>query len=356
MTPPNATMNPAADPALPIDLAKLAAWMDSQQLGGGPIEGARLLTGGTQNILLRFQRGGREYILRHPPANPRPQSNGIMEREARLLGALAETQVPHPALIAACTDQSVLGAVFYLMEPVDGFNPTVGLPPAVRDHPSLRRRMGFEIVDALGALALVDVEAVGLSDFGKLDGFLERQVGRWAGELESYARFGGWSGPAPLGDVDVIGGWLAAHLPSAMQPGIIHGDYHVGNVIYAESGELLAVVDWEMATLGDPLVDFGRFLVSWPDGGNARPFTMRVERLDGFPTKAELVERYAERTGRDLASLPWFEVLACYKLGILLEGTHARSQAGLADRATGERLHASAVALLDEARRIIGRN
>jgi aminoglycoside phosphotransferase (APT) family kinase protein len=352
MTQPSAMMSPA-DTALPIDLAKLAAWMDSWQLGDGPIEQARLLAGGTQNILMRFRRSEREYILRHPPANPRPQSNRIMEREARLLGALAGTRVPHPRLIAACTDQSVLGAVFYLMEPIDGFNPTVGLPPAVRDNPSLRHRMGIEIVDALGELALIDIGAVGLQGFGKLDGFLERQVGRWARELESCARFEGWSGSAPLGDVEVIGRWLAAHVPPTMQPGIIHGDYHVGNVIYAESGKLLAVVDWEMATLGDPLVDFGR-LVSWPDGGEARPFTMRVERLDGFPSKAELAARYAERTGRDLSSLPWFEVLACYKLGILLEGTHARSQAGLADRATGQRLHASAVALLEEARRIIG--
>ena len=346
----------AADAALPIDLARLAGWMDAERLGCGPIEDVRLLAGGTQNILLRFQRDGRDYVLRHPPANPRPQSNRIMAREARLLGALAGTSVPHPALIAACTDQAVLGAVFYLMEPVDGFNPTVALPPAVRDDPSVRHRMGLAIVDALGELALVDATAAGLGDFGKLEGFLDRQVGRWAGELESYARFEGWQGPAPLGDVDVIGRWLADHAPSAMQPGIIHGDYHVGNVIYAGSGDLLAIVDWEMATLGDPLVDLGRLLVSWPDGDEARPFTMRVERLDGFPSKAELASRYAERTGRDLADLPWFEVLACYKLGILLEGTHARSQAGLSDRATGQRLHASAAALLEEARRIVARN
>src|SRR5437867_4311461 len=229
------TLTPA-ETALPVDLVRLADWMDSQGLGGGPITDARLLAGGTQNILLRFHRGGRDFIFRHPPPNPRPQSNKVMEREARLLGALAGTRVPHPALIAACTDLSVLGAVFYLMEPVDGFNPTIGLPPVVRDDPAVRHRMGLSIVDALAELALVDINAAGLQDFGKLDGFLERQVGRWAGELESYARFQGWSGPAPLGNVAAVGDWLAAHLPSTMQPGIIHGDYHVGNVIYAESG------------------------------------------------------------------------------------------------------------------------
>jgi len=141
-----------------------------------------------------------------------------------------------------------------------------------------------------------------------------------------------------------------------MQPGIIHGDYHVGNCIFADNGDLNAIVDWEMATLGDPLVDLGRLLVSWPDGGDRKPQTMRVCPLDGFPSRSEMIERYAQRSGRSLASLPWFEVLACYKLGLILEGTHARAQAGMADMTTGTRLHASAVALLDEARAIIARS
>lgn len=339
--------------ALPVDLAALAAWMDAERLGAGPIEAPGLLAGGTQNILMRFSRARRSYILRRPPVSPRPQSNRIMAREIRLLGALAGSAVPHPALIAACEDESILGAVFYLMEPVDGFNPTVAMQGAAATDPAVRHRMGIELVDALAALACVDIDAAGLSDFGKLDGFLERQVGRWAEELAGYIRFDGWPGPAALGDVAAVGEWLEANRPPAMVPGIIHGDYHVGNVIYAGDGALLAVVDWEMATLGDPLVDLGRLLVSWPEGGDRRPFTMRVDPLDGFPTRGEMVARYAEQTGRDLTHLPWFEILACYKLGLILEGTYARACAGLADRATGDRLHASAVALLDEARRII---
>ncbi len=338
-----------------VDVAVLARWMDAKRLGAGlPIDDRRLLAGGTQNILLRFRRGDRDYVLRRPPAKPRPTSNRIMEREIRMLRALAGSPVPHPELIAACTDESVLGAVFYLMDPVDGFNPTVAMPPEIAADPAIRHRMGLELVDGLAALAMVDINAAGLGDFGKLDGFLARQVGRWAGELDGYTRFEGWSGPAPLGDVVGVGAWLEAHCPRRMTPGIIHGDYHVGNVIYGEDGGLLAIVDWEMATLGDPLVDLGRLLVSWPDAGRRQPFTMRVEPLDGFATREALVARYAERTKRDLSDLPWFEVLACYKLGIILEGTHARAQAGLADAVTGARLHASAVALLDEARRIIG--
>jgi len=329
--------------------------MSENGFGTGPIDDARLLTGGTQNVLLRFRLGAREFVLRRPPARPRPQSNRIMEREIQLLGGLADSAVPHPKLVAACTDTSVLGAVFYVMEPIDGFNPTVSMPAPARDDPTIRHRMGMELIDGLVALAGVDHVAAGLQGFGRLDGFLERQVGRWAGELATYDRFENWPGAGALGDVAAVGDWLESHCPPTIEPGIIHGDYHIGNVIYDGNGSLAAIVDWEMATLGDPLVDLGRLLLSWPDGGERKKFTMRVEPLDGFPTRDALVARYSSRTGRDVSALPWFEVFACYKLGIILEGTHARAVAGLADSATGTRLHQSAVALLDEARRIVER-
>jgi aminoglycoside phosphotransferase (APT) family kinase protein len=276
-----------------------------------------------------------------------------MAREARLLAALAGTDVPHPALLASCLDERILGAIFYLMAPVDGFNATVTLSGPARQSAAVRYHMGIELVDGLAALAAVDHEAVGLGDFGRLEGFLDRQVDRWASELESYGRFSEWTGHRELGDVGKVGEWLAAHCPQSLKPGIIHGDYHIGNVIYSDDGTLAAIVDWEMATLGDPLVDLGRLLVSWPDDKLPSGYRMRVERYDGFPTRDELIARYRQRAGRDLADLSWFEVLACYKLGIILEGTHARAQAGLADPATGDRLHTAAVALLERARAII---
>ncbi len=342
---------------IPIELDGIERWLLANDVLDGPgLDNIRQLAGGTQNIVLRFSNGGRDYVLRHPPAKPRPNSNKLLEREIRLLTALSGSDVPHPSVVAACTDASVAGGTFYVMEAVDGFNPTVVMPDDVAGSPAIRHRMGIEMVDGLVALAAVDPIAKGLGDFGKLDGFLERQVSRWAGELQSYERFEGWDGPAALGDVAAIGQWLTDNLPPDMQPGIIHGDYHVGNCIFAADGRLNAIVDWEMATLGDPLVDLGRLLVSWPTGGEAKPQTMRVAPLDGFPTPAEMIARYAERSGRSLAHLPWFEVLACYKLGLILEGTHARAQAGLADRTTGERLHRSAVSLLDEARAIIARS
>lgn len=343
---------------LPIDLAAIGQWLAGQGLAGAPdLHAPHLLAGGTQNIVLRFNCGGRDYVLRHPPAKPRPNSNTLISREIRLLGALGGSRVPTPKLIAACLDQHVIGAVFYVMEAVDGFNPTVAMAPSAVADPAVRHRIGLELIDALAALSQVDYLAAGLADFGKLDQFLERQVGRWRAELDSYARFDGWQGPAALGDVDAIGNWLTARCPAHMQPGIIHGDFHIGNGIFAEDGALSALVDWEMATLGDPLVDLGRFLLSWPDTtAQALPYTMRVTPLDGFPSRAELLARYEERTGRDLTDLPWFEVLACYKLGLIFEGSNARAQAGLAEPATGDRLHRAAVALLDRARRIIAEN
>jgi aminoglycoside phosphotransferase (APT) family kinase protein len=341
---------------IPIDLAAISRWLNAQGVAGqGELRNPRLLAGGTQNIVLRFGWCDRDLVLRHPPARPRPNSNKLLEREIRVLGALDNTAVPHPRLVAACCDTSVIGAIFYVMEAIDGFNPTTAMPVGVAADPLIRHRMGLELMDALAQLAAVDPCTVGLADFGKLEGFLERQVKRWAAELAGYARFDGWEGPAALGDVAAVGQWLAAHCPKTMQPGIIHGDYHIGNGIFGEDGALRAVVDWEMATLGDPLVDLGRILLSWPVDGVARPQTMRVTPLDGFPTREEMIARYAERSGRSLDSLPWFEVLGCYKLGLILEGSHARAQAGLADRETGARLHRSAVALLEAARAIIAR-
>lgn len=336
---------------LPIDLDAITAWLaDHGGMGRHYMANPRLLAGGTQNIVLRFGWGDRDCVLRHPPARPRPNSNKLLSREIRLLSALEGSAVPHPRLLAASTDTP---AVFYVMDAIDGFNPTVETPFVVRQDPALRHRMGLDLMDALAALSHIDPIAAGLADFGKLEGFLERQVDRWAGELASYARFEGWEGPAALGDVESVGQWLADHCPKAMQAGIIHGDYHIGNGIFGEDGGLRAVVDWEMATLGDPLVDLGRILISWPDGDAVKPHTMRVDPLDGYPSRSEMIARYAKQSGRSLDDLPWFEVLACYKLGLILEGSNARAQAGLADIAMGQRLHRSAMALLHEAREII---
>ena len=239
-----------------LDLDRLRAWMDERGLGDGPISEVRELTGGTQNILVRFTRAGREFVLRRPPVHKRKNSDETMRREARVLGALAGTEVPHPAFIASEPSEELLGAAFYLMEPVNGFNPGEGLPET-HQSAAVGRAMGFALVDGAATLGSVDHGAVGLEDFGKPDGYLERQVPRWRSQLESYHEVSpDWRPDIP--GVDDVGTWLDANRPQDFHPGIIHGDYHTANVMYRHDGpELAAIVDWELATIGDPLVDLG---------------------------------------------------------------------------------------------------
>ena len=328
--------------------------MDGQGLGSGPLEQAQRLSGGTQNILLRFTRAGRDYVLRRPPPVLRANSNETMRREARVLAALAGSAVPHPGLIAACADEDVIGAAFYLMEPIEGFNATQGLPALHAGDAAIRHRMGLAMVEAIAALSQVDYRAVGLADFGKLDGWLERQVGRWAAQLASYADLPGWTGPEAIPGVAKVARWLEAHRPDAIQPGIIHGDFHFANVLFRpDSGELAAVVDWELCTLGDPLLDLGWLIATWPEGDTPHATDVAITPWEGFATPAELAAHYGAKTGRDLADLDWFAVLACYKLGIILEGTHARACAGKAPRDVGDRLHAHTIHLFERALRRI---
>lgn len=188
------------------DLAKIADWMSDRGLGDGPLENVTEITGGTQNIMLRFERSGRPYVFRRGPQHLRPISNKVILRETTVLTALGDTDVPHPRLIAACEDTSVLGdAVFYLMEPIDGFNAGAALPELHASDAGIRFQMGLSMADALARLGAVDHVAVGLSNYGKPEGFLERQVPRWLSELESYSAIENYAGPE-IGDVD---GWPA---------------------------------------------------------------------------------------------------------------------------------------------------
>jgi aminoglycoside phosphotransferase (APT) family kinase protein len=339
-----------------VDLGRLAEWMDGQGFRGEPIADAHLLSGGTQNLLLRFRRGGRTFVLRRPPKHLRKNSNETMRREARVLAAIADTPVPHPRLIAACPETDVLGVAFYLMEPVEGFNPTLGLPAYHRSDPAIRRAMGFSLVDSVAALGRVDYRDVGLEGFGRPEGYLERQVVRWRSQLEGYSAFAGYRG-AEIPGVDDVARWLDDNRPADFCPGIIHGDYHLANVMYrSDAAELAAIVDWELSTIGDPLLDLGWLLATWPapDAPSAAAVGAAIQPWDGFPKAEELVARYAEGSQRDVSQIGWYEVLACYKLGIILEGTHARACAGKAPKATGDLLHATTIGLFQRALRRVG--
>jgi len=342
----------ALDPALAelCDLARLGSWMDAQGLPRGEIESVSSIAGGTQNVLLRFRRGRREYVLRRPPRHLRATSNEALRREGRVLAALAGSAVPHPRFIAGCFDESVMGGfVFYLMEPVTGFNPMTGLPPLHAGDAEVRHAMGIAAAEAIAQLALLDHAALDLGGLGRPEGFLERQVARWLSELESYARHPGYPGPE-IPELDLVAGWLERNRPAHSRTGILHGDYHLANLLYANDGpRLAAVVDWEMCTIGDPLLDLGWLIATWPGEGFAFGPMAPLAALGGWPRPEELAAHYAATTGRDVSALDWYVVLASFKLGIILEGTHARAFANKAPKAIGDLLHAFTLALFARA-------
>jgi aminoglycoside phosphotransferase (APT) family kinase protein len=336
-----------------VDLPVLRRWMDERGLGAGELRDFHPLRGGTQNIVLRFRRRERSFVLRRPPRHSRPESNRTIMREARMLEVLADTDVPHPRLIAASAGEDMLGVAFYLMEAVDGFNPVEGLP-ALHTRPEAQHQMGLAMVDAIVSLGAIDYRSRGLADFGNPDSYLERQVGRWASLLESYRQYGDWPGPQCLPNRHEIAHWLEANRPRSYEPGIVHGDFHLANVMFRrDAPELAALVDWELTTIGDPLLDLGWLLATWPEDGVSISATLDVQPWLGFPSPIELVERYRAGSARDLAAVGWYATLACYKLGIILEGTYARACAGQADSATGEALHQAATRLFERSTRFM---
>ncbi|RYY25347.1 MAG: phosphotransferase family protein [Sphingomonadales bacterium] len=343
------------DEAAPVDIERLAAWMDREGIGQGAISEVTALAGGTQNIILRFIRDGQSYVLRRPPLAMREGNNETMRREARVLAALAGSKVPHPALIASCSEPDILGASFYLMEAVEGFNATQGLPKLHASDPAIRHRMGIALVESAAAIGEIDHVAAGLGDFGKPDNFLGRQVGRWKAQLESYHEFESWPGPAGLPGADVAARYLDEAQPASFTPGLMHGDFTLNNVMYRpDSGEIAAVIDWELSTIGDPLVDLGWLLATWPGIPPVDLNVLRVTPWEGFPVAGELVERYSELSGRSLANMDWYFVLACYKLAIILEGTFARACGGKASHEVGWTLHETSTRLLQRAVHRVG--
>lgn len=347
---------PAAQHA--VDLQRLESWMrEALPRAGretGPIRCATRITGGTQNVLVRIACDSADYVFRSPAADASQAIHDSFRREARLLEALSPTSVPHARLVASCDDESVLGAPFYLMEPVEGFTATpLPLPEPYAGNPEWRHRMGLSMVEALARLGEVDHLWIGLGDFGKPDGFLERQAPRWLQHLERCREQPGWPGPGALPDVHRIAAWLAARIPGDYTPGILHGDFHFGNVMFdPQQPEVAAIVDWELATIGDPLLDLGWLIATWPDSSDVAgrgAGTIQVRPASGLPTPRELVAHYAKHSKRDVASIDWYVMLARFKLGIMLEASYARSCAGKASKEVGARHHASALQLLEQA-------
>ena len=340
-----------------LDWAALQPWIDHGPApGSGPVVGCRELSGGTQNHLFHLTRAdGTEMVLRRPPRHPRPTSDETMLREARVLAALTahaadaepSRAVPHPTFFAVCDDPTVIGTCFHLGALVDGFNPGSGLQGRYADDPGWQHALGLSMVDAIASLAAVDPTEVGLADLGRPDGWLERQAPRWRALLESYAGTEGYDGP-DLPEVERVGAWLEANRPTEATIGIIHGDFHLANVMARhDRPEVAAVVDWELTTSGDPRLDLA-WLLATSRGVGSFP-----SAAPGFPDWRDLVDRYADRTGLPMDDLAWWWTLACYKLGIILEGTNARAAAGRAAAETGRDLHDRAVRLLTMAGHLV---
>ncbi len=339
-----------------VDLERLNLWIETQSVpGSGPVTSGRKLAGGLQNNVFLLKRGDTDLILRRPGRHIRPKSNETMLREARILSVLAGSDVPHPTLYASCADDSVIGCAFYLMEPLEGFAGTGDLPGEYGNDPAWRRAMGDALVRAAASLGGIDWRAKGLEDFGKPENWHERQVDRWRAQLEGYAATPGYD-PADLPHVDAIGRWLTDHMPdnTARAIGIVHGDLQFPNVMFSlRAPRIAGVLDWELVSLGDPLLDLGWILSSWHEDGDPEGKGPMVRPWDGFLSRRELIDLYGQISGRDMDAMPWFFVLACYKLACLLEGTYAASKAGKVPEAVGASVHGYARWLTAKARQIM---
>ena len=312
-----------------IDPASLGAWMDDQGLPGAgePVE-TTFVSGGSSNEIFEIRRGEHRVALRRPPRVVPEGRNETMLREYRVLEALNGTDVPHPEAFAACDDTSVIGAAFYLMGFVDGWSPmSYGRTWPVPFDTDLEARagLGLQLVDGIARLARVDWRARGLEGFGKPDGFLERQVDRWLAHLER-------NGCRDLPGTDVTAAWLREHIPATYEPGIIHGDYQFANVMFGHGApaRLAAIVDWEMTTIGDPLLDLGWVTLSWPREGRTPPRSA-TSTWSACPRRRRCSPTTPQVSGRSTADIDYYEILARFKLAIVLEAQYARFQRGGAD-------------------------
>jgi aminoglycoside phosphotransferase (APT) family kinase protein len=331
------------------DRAALQHWVREQGIGSS-VTDVEPLTGGTQNIVVRVRVDGRSMVLRRPPLHPRPTSDKTMLREIAALRTLAGTPVPHPGFIAGCDDLNVLGVVFYLMEEIDGFNPGSEMDEAYVRDPEMRHQVGLSYAASLAQLGNVAWEGSPLAELKRPGSFLERQVPQFLRLLESY-RHDRYA-PESLA-VGELAEWLESNRPSDGTPGIMHGDPHLSNVLLRrDKPELAAFVDWEMCTVGDPLLDLGWMLICWPLDTNTITAGAELAALGGLASRGELLDAYRAAGGRETPRLDWYIAMACFKLGIVIEGTWSRFLVGQANRDAGERLHASAQNLIDVGTRV----
>lgn len=334
-----------------IDPAGLSAFLE-EHLGPGDLEVERHRAGHSNETFF-VTYGGKDMVLRRPPLGAFLPSAHDVGREFRVLSALNGAPARTPSTILSSDDDSVIGAPFYLMERVAGVVIRDSVPETYGSDD--RRRIGFELVESLAELHAVDIDEHGLRGLAKSEGYLERQLKRWTGQLELTLPH-----TRPLPDLEATGEWLRSRVPETQTTTLVHGDYKLDNVVFSAEppARLVAILDWEMSTLGDPLADLGWMISFWREAGDpvddvfAR--TSRVTEEEGFASRSDLVDRYSELTGLDVADLDWYRVLAIWKLAILLEGSYARHLAGMTDDPFFEEMEEGVPSLARRALEIAG--
>ena len=313
-------MPPPPPPPGP-DPGRLREFLDRERRGllAAPLP-ARLIGGGRSTLTYVVTDGAGRWVVRRPPLGHVLATAHDMRREHRVISALRGTAVPVPEAVLLCEDESVLGAPFYVMDFVEGtpYRSAAELAPL---GPERTRAAVLGLVDTLVDLHAVDPEEAGLGDFGRPEGFLDRQLRRWGKQLAA-------SRGRDLPGIDELHTALGRRLPGSPAPTVVHGDYRLDNVLVGPDDRIRAVLDWEMSTLGDPLTDLGLLVMySTPLDVPDSPVSTTATAA-GHPGTAELIERYAARSGRDVTALSWYTAFAWFKLAVILEGIHYRYTLG----------------------------
>ena len=316
-------------PLLVLD--RVRTFLDEHGLGAGGVRARRIGEGGGSNFTFLLERAAGSFVLRRPPRPPLPPSAHDVVREARLQLALREAGFARlPTIVAVCEDESLLGVPFYVMSYLDGVVPTDEAPPGL-DEGAPRRALGDDLVDALVEIHGADVSTPALAAFARPGSYNERQARRFAQLWEINKT-------RVLPRVDEVGAWLGGHVPDPLPPTVVHGDYRLGNTMvgHDDPTRIVAVLDWEMGAIGDPRADVGYLLATYsePGGPPNSLGTSPITALAGFPSRAELVERYVAESGRDVEPLAWFEALALWKAAVFCEaiyGRYVRGELGAED-------------------------
>ena len=310
-----------------VDATRVVPWLEANIADFHGPATFTLIAGGHSNLTYGVEDAeGVKYVLRRPPLGHVLESAHDMGREHKIIAALGPTPVPVPPALGYCADASVNDAPFYVMGFVEGNIVRTADVAKTNLTAEQRRTAGESLVDVMADMHAVDVDAVGLGDLGRKEGYIERQLKRWYKQVKGSQELT----KRELPDVDSVHEWLRAHMPAQSSAGIVHGDYRLDNCMVGFDGKIAAVLDWELCTLGDTMADVGLLMVYWNDPSDDETLlNASATAVDGFPRKADLLERYAKRSGRDISNVDYYTAFGYWKLACIVEGVYARYQAGV---------------------------